>query len=153
MNSHVLTCPHTIPAFQYTYPPRATPTSSPSTPTHTLLPYTHSPLVSAAMGFTGSSCKPVHCNEGDAAYPSVMCHLGQALAQKTHTIPIRQRTALGIKSCEDTSLMHMVRCLFVFHAQQGISLVLTIHWLMLYHVTMLLCFFQRFPMWTRLLLT
>ena len=68
-------------------------------------------------------------------------------------------TALDTKSCKDTSLIHVLHCLFFFrhttpfHTQQGISLVLTTHWLMLYHVTMLLCFFQRFPMWTKPRLT
>ena len=121
------------------------------------------PLVPAAMGVTGSSHKPVHCNKGDAAYPSaVMCYLGQALARKTQFQSDNEAviTALNTKSCKDTSLMHMFRCLFFFsrhtipsHTHQAISLVLTTHWLMLYHVTMPLFFFQRFPMRTKSRLT
>ena len=83
------------------------------------------PLVPAAMGVTGSSHKPVHCNKGDAAYPSVMCYLGQALARKTLFQSDNEAvtTALNTKSCKDTSLMHMLRCLFFFSG----TLFLLIH--------------------------
>ena len=70
---HELTCPDMsthhpcLPIHTCILPP-------PHPHTHTS-PYTHSPLVLAAMRFTGSSCKPVHCNKGDAVYSSAMCYI------------------------------------------------------------------------------
>ena len=68
-------------------------------------------------------------------------------------------TALDTKSCKDTSLMHMLCCLFFFQAHYSFSYTarhipgMENTWLMLYHITNATLFFQRFPTRTKPRLT
>ena len=78
---------------------------------------------SAAMGFTGSSCKPCSALQRRRCCLS-FCHMlsGASTGTENTTMQFQSDneavitviTALGTKSCKYTSLMHMLRCLPVF---------------------------------------
>ena len=82
------------------------------------------PLVPAAMGVTGSSHKPVHCNRRRCLSSCHVLSGASTCTENTFNFQLDNEaviTALDTKSCKDTSLMHMLRCLFFFQAHYFFS--------------------------------